>query len=96
MPFHYLDGRPVWCKSSERRAKNLTDKVREQVWDGEVGEVDVGRGVHVLVLEDDQDGRDVAEDPDDEDGGVDHRDGDDGRQGQVLSSQSACDVLGNV
>ena len=70
--------------------------MREQVRDGEIGEVDVCGRVHVLVLEDDEDGRDVAEDPDDEDGGVHHRDRDDGRQGQVLSSKSTCDVFGDV
>ena len=36
--------------------------------------------MHILVLQDDQDGRDVAEDSHNEDCSVDDRDGDDGGQ----------------
>ena len=58
----------------------LTDNVGEQIGDGEVGKVHIGGRVHVLVLQDDQDGRDVAEDSHNEDCSVDDRDGDDGGQ----------------
>jgi hypothetical protein len=59
----------------------LTDKVSEEIGDGQVGEVDVGRRVHVLVLQDDENGGDVAQHAHHEDAGVDDGNGDDGGEG---------------
>ena len=70
----------------------LTNKMSEEIRDGEVCEVDVGGGLHVLVPEDDEAGGDVAEHAQDEDDGVHHRDGHDGGEGEVPRAQRPLDV----
>jgi len=56
----------------------------EEIGDGQVGEVDVGGRVHVLVLQDDENGGDVAQHAHHEDTSVNDGDGDDGGEWQVL------------
>ena len=64
----------------------------EQVWEGQVGEVDVGGRLHVLVPEDDETRGDVAEHAEDEDDGVHDRDGHDGGERQVAGAEGPLDV----
>ena len=70
----------------------LTYEMSEQVWEGQVGEVDVGGRLHVLVPEDDETRGDVAEHAEDEDDGVHHRDGHDGGERQVARTEGPLDV----
>ena len=55
----------------------ITYELRHQIRDGQIGQVDVGRGLHIFVLVDDQAGGDVAEHADEEKQGVHDADGDD-------------------
>ena len=68
----------------------------EQIRHGEIGQIDVGRGLHVFVPNDDETGGDVAEDADGEDAGVHRGDGDDGGEGEVAGAQSSGDVTVDV
>ena len=64
----------------------------EQVRQRQVGQVDVGGRLHVLVAPDDGADGGVSQDADGADAGVHRGDGDDGRQGQVPRPQAAGDV----
>ncbi len=70
----------------------LTDEVSEQVRQRQVGQVDVGGRLHVLVAPDDGADGGVSQDADGADAGVHRGDGDDGRQGQVPRAKAAGDV----
>jgi len=62
--------------------------VGEQVGEGQVGQVDVGGRLHVLVLHDDQAGGHVAQHAHQADARVDGRYGHDGRQRKVSTYKS--------
>ena len=68
--------------NQERQA--LTEDEREHVSDGEVEEVVICGGAHVVGLSDNDARAEVADEPRDKDERVDERDGDEGAQGKVF------------
>ena len=73
-----------------------TNEMGEEVCEREVGQEDVGRGLHVLVLGDHHDGHRVAEHAHGEDDGVERADRHDRREGEVRRAEVLREVEGDV